>query len=424
MLIQFSVANFFSIKERQTFSMVASKSTELEETHTFVAPISGGRSEMHLLRSAAVYGANAAGKTNLMLAMDKMHEVVIESASDRVRGEALPVTPFALDAKTRTAPSEFEMHFIVDEVRYQYGFTATKERVVDEWLIAYPRGRGQHWFSREWSSENKAHKWGFSASFAGKKNLWQDATRDNALFLSTAVQLNSKQLLPLYDWFKKSARPNSVQEMALFGPGAALLASIEKEKILKFLKVADLGIHDLRIQEQDLVSSNVLSGNMPEDLRRALSENMKGEKFLKITTAHLDTEGKPVTFHFGAESAGTKKIVTSSGLWIDALENGRTVFVDELHESLHVELVKFLVNFFHRDQTNPHNAQLIFTTHETSLLNQEFLRRDQIWFCEKNETSATVLYPLTDFHPRKWRENLELAYLSGAYGAVPYIRDA
>ena len=421
MLIEFSVANFYSIKERQTFSMVASKGNELEETHTFLAPISGGRDEIRLLRSAAVYGANAAGKTTLLFAMDVMHQVVLGSASDLVSKDDVPVTPFALDAKTRKMPSEFEMHFIVDKVRYQYGFTATQKRVVDEWLIAYPHGRGRHWFSRAWSSKRNEHEWEFGAFFTGEKKLWQGATRDNALFLSTAVKFNSKQLQPVYDWFANNAHSIKDQSMTLAGSMVDILASTETKKVLDFTKAADLGIHDLHMQERDLDTSN-LPANMPENIRQAISENLQDEKVWEMHTVHLDAAGEHVRFPVGAESAGTNKIISFSGLWIDALEKGYAILVDELHHNLHVELVKFLVNLFHQEQTNPRNAQLIFTTHETSLLNQEFLRRDQIWFCEKSEKDETTLYPLTDFHPRKGRENLELGYISGVYGAVPYIR--
>ena len=421
MLIEFSVANFMSIKERQTISMVASKSTELVDTHTFDAPVSAGGAGVKLLRSAAIYGANAAGKTNLLLAIRNMREIVTKSALEKHRGDPLPTKPFSLDAKMRNAPGEFEIHFIVEGVRYQYGFSATQERVIEEWLIAYPRNRAQRWFDRKWSPKNRTYQWGFSAFLTGEKNIWKKTTRENALFLSTAVQLNSQQLQPLYDWFKGAKFLFDVLDQNL-RISISLYDKGKKGKVLDFLKAADLDIDDLRVEEKNF-SRNDLPENMPKQMEQAILEEMKGKAIYEIETVHLDTDGKPVVFDLADESSGTMKIFAFAGYWIEALENGGVIFIDELHDHLHFNLIKFLVKWFHSNETNPHNAQLVFTTHETSQLNQEFMRRDQIWFCEKNKNSATVVYPLSDFRPRKGRENLELGYLSGAYGALPYIRE-
>ena len=136
----------------------------------------------------------------------------------------------------------------------------------------------------------------------------------------------------------------------------------------------------------------------------------------------MDADERIENFDFEDESDGTQKLFSLAGPWIDSLDNGYVLFIDELHDNLHPLLVQFLVKLFHNTETNPNNAQLVFTTHETSILNQKVFRRDQIWFCEKDEDHATRLYPLTDFSPRKGRENLELAYLSGRYGALPYVR--
>ena len=126
---------------------------------------------------------------------------------------------------------------------------------------------------------------------------------------------------------------------------------------------------------------------------------------------------------FDDESDGTQKFFSFAGPWLDTLKKGYVLVIDELHDSLHPNMVKYLVDLFHNKETNPNNAQLIFTTHETSILNQDVFRRDQIWFCEKDDEQATSLYPLTDFSPRKDRENIELGYLSGRYGALPFIRN-
>ena len=422
MLIEFSVANFKSIKKRQTFSLVASKSAELADTHTFNAPMGAGKGGIKLLRSAAIYGANAAGKSNLLDALKVMGEMVTKSAGEKFRGDIVPVTPFMLDAGTRIVPSEFEIQFIAEGVRYQYGFSATPERIVDEWLMAYPRNRAQHWFKRIWMEKKGAYQWEFGAFLTGEKNLWKKSTRDNALFLSTAVQLNSQQLQPVHDWFANNTHLSGA--LGLYPDLVASLAEkIGKGKVLNFLKAADLDIDDLNMKKRKLGQDD-LSSDISEPVQRLLLKEMEGTPVYEITSVHKDTDGKPVKFDFDDESDGTRRMFGFAGYWIDALEMGRVVFIDELHEHLHLQLVKYLVRLFHDNKTNPYNAQLVFTTHETALLNQEIMRRDQIWFCERNQQRETAVYPLTDFHPRKGRENLELGYLSGAYGALPYIREA
>jgi uncharacterized protein len=415
-LIEFSVANFRSLRDRQTFSLAKAKGDELAETNSFTTQ---AFNEFKLLRSAAIYGPNAGGKSNFLRAMQAMQKVVLTSAANLQRGDKLPVTPFRLSHKTNHSPSEFEVIFIANRVRYQYGFTATEERIHEEWLLAYPKGRPQRWFGREWNEQSHHYNWEFGAHLAGEKLLWQKSTRDNALFLSTAVQLNSEQLQSIYDWFNKL----HMAHIAGWSPGfsAQLCKKEEKTQIMNFLRAADTDIYDISIEKKPF-DIDALPGEIPEQVKTFFASEMQDKQMLNIKTMHKDDNGKSVTFDLDEESDGTKKLFSFAGPWIDALANGAVLFIDELHDNLHPRLVRFLVELFHSNATNPHNAQLIFSTHETSILNQEALRRDQIWFCEKDKLQATTLYPLTDFSPRKGRENLELAYLSGRYGALPYIR--
>lgn len=417
MLIEFSVANFRSLRERQTFSLAKAKGGELAAANTFKVQAAN---EYELLRSAAIYGPNAGGKSNFLLALKTMKRIVLESATSQQRGDKLPVTPFRLSNTTLNTPSEFEVMFIVDQVRYQYGFTATAERIHEEWLLAYPKGRPQRWFGRDWNEAKQHYDWELGGSLAGEKQLWQKSTRDNALFLSTAVQLNSEQLQPIYDWFKTTLR---LANIGGWSPGfsASLCEKTEKAQVMDFLRAADLDIEDIVVEKKPF-DVEALPDDMPEQLRSAIAGDMKDKQFFDIKTVHKGDDGKPVTFDFKDESDGTQKLFAFAGPWIDSLAHGYVLFIDELHDNLHPSLVQFLVQLFHSNETNPRNAQLIFTTHETSILNQEVFRRDQIWFCEKDKQQATVVYPLTDFSPRKGRENLELAYLSGRYGALPYVR--
>lgn len=417
MLIELSVANFRSFRETQTFSLVKGRGEEMAETNTFEA---GAVNPFRLLRSAAVYGPNASGKSNLLLALSTMERIVLQSATSMQRGDKLPVTPFRLSPETRNQPSEFEVMFLVDGVRYQYGFAATADRVHEEWLLAYPKGRAQRWFSRVWDAEAKQYDWELGSNLAGEKQLWQKSTRGNALFLSTAVQLNSEQLQPVFDWFKSTLR---VSNVGGWGPSFSALQceSSHKKEVMDFLRAADLNIDDVLVESKPF-DRDALPEDMPESLREVIPGDLEGKKVINIRTVRKGADGESVVFDFEEESDGTQQLFSFAGPWLDSLANGYVLFIDELHDSLHPHLVQFLVQLFHDPETNPENAQLIFTTHETSILNQEVFRRDQIWFCEKNKGQATELFPLTDFSPRKGRENLEAAYLSGRYGALPFVR--
>jgi len=417
MLIEMNVTNFRSFREQQTFSLTKGKGNELQATNVFK---SNTTKSIELMRSAVIYGPNAGGKSNFLLALQAMRSVVLESAVRSQRGDKLPVVPFRLNPKSILRPSEFEVTFIVDGIRYQYGFSATYERIHEEWLLAYPKGRAQRWFGRVWDTDSQQYEWELGNNLTGEKQLWQKSTRENALFLSTAVQLNSEQLQPIFDWFKKTLRMANVGG---WSPefSASICEQEQKSLVMDFLRAADLNIEDILVEKKPFDTQS-LPADMPQSLRKFIADDLKDKQVINIQTVHTGNDGKPVVFDLDDESDGTRKLFAFAGPWIDALANGFVLFIDELHDNLHPQLVKFLVQLFHNDETNPNNAQLIFTTHETSILNQEVFRRDQIWFCEKDDNQATTLYPLTDFSPRKGRENLELAYLSGRYGALPYIR--
>ena len=336
-------------------------------------------------------------------------------------GDTIPVVPFRLNAETEKATTEFEATFVADGVRYQYGFTATMQRIHEEWLFAYPNGRSQKWLGRAWNETTSEYEWEKCAALTGQKQLWQDSTRENALFLSTAVQLNCKQLQPAYDWFKKTLRMANVAGWTPSFTASLCKDADQRERIMEFLKAADFDIQSVLV-ESEKMSAKHLPDDMPEDLKSALLAQMSDNEVFDIKTVHQTSDGRSVSFEFEDESDGTQKFFAFAGPWLDALKNGYVLAIDELHDNLHPKMVQFLVQLFHNAETNPKNAQLIFTTHETSILNQDVFRRDQIWFCEKDLSQASRLFPLTDFSPRKGRENLEANYLAGRYGALPYLR--
>lgn len=421
MLIEFSVSNFKSIRARQTLSLTASK---LKESDALKQNCFSNSTvtDVALLRSCAIYGPNASGKTNLLLALRQMSWIVEESATKGKQGDELPVAPFSLDVSYREAPTEFEVIFVSHGVRYQFGFSATKERIIEEWLIAFPKGRAQHWYARQWDKKKKDYRWKIGSSLLGQKQLWMESTRSNALFLTTSIQLNSQQMFPVYDWFHTTLRMAGIR-----GLGPEITVSLCKDqsykaRVLDFLKAADIDIDDLIIKKKQFDSGD-LPDNIPDSIRSELCKKLEGKEIIdQLNTVHRDNTGMPVKFDLDDESEGTRRLFSFAGPWLDTLEKGYVLFVDELHDNLHPKLVQFLVRLFHSDKTNPKNAQLVFTTHETSILSGEIFRRDQIWFCEKDKTQATKLYSLTDFSHRT-RENLEMAYMAGRFGALPFTRE-
>ena len=420
-LVEFSVRNFRSIAEEVTLSMVKASGNELQETNTFV-PSTKKKRQLELLRTSTIYGPNAAGKSNIIKALDTMQTLIVQSHIITQRGDKLPITPFMLDEKYKHEPSTFELIFIQDGVQYQYGFSADENVVYEEWLYAFPEGRAQKWFIRSYDSHRQKISMEYGSKFTGSKKLWESATRNNALYLSTALHLNSIQLQPVYDWFKQKLRVLS-SPSEIWHPGFTYSLyedEAQKQKVLDFLKVADLDIADLDIEEKPF-DPEVLPEDMPSELREKIVDDLKNKKMKRAYSIHKDLQGNEVRFNIDRdESDGTKKFISFIGPWIDTLQNGYVLIIDELHDNFHPLMVRFLIGLFHDNKTNPKNAQLLFTSHETSLLSQKIFRRDQVWFCEK-KNKATKLFSLVEFKPRKNVTDIEKAYLSGRYGALPFF---
>ena len=408
MLVEFSVTNFRSIRDKQTLSMVKGKGHEHEATHTFKPTAPGSET---LLKSAAIYGANAAGKSNIIKAISTMRKMVVESAKGQL-GDKLPVTPFMFDPETPKQPSEFEIIFIQDNVRYQYGFSATEERIWSEWLFAYPKGRSQRWFERNYDPETGDYTWHLDTNLKGEKKVWKDSTRDNALFLSTAVQLNAVALSVVFLFLDKISGLDVELHQKILMLAAMGNPEIKTEVVL-MLKKSGIKVDDISCPSQDDIMKEVNKVGF-----LGLSEaNELRSKIIFHKIILNESYETPIE----EESDGTRKMLLFCCLVWVKLATGGQMIIDEINNSLHPRLVQYLISIFNSNFYNKKNAQLIFTTHETSVLDQDVFRRDQIWFCEKDENHATRLYSLLDFKPRKGYENLEAAYLAGRYGAVPVI---
>jgi hypothetical protein len=411
MLIEFRVTNFRSIRGEQTLSMVAAKDSSHATTN--ITP-TGLPAIPNVTRSAVVYGANAAGKSNLMAALAFMREVVAISATQLVEGQRFNCQPFKLNKQSAKAPSEFELTFLIDGIRYQYGFKLNCERVVEEWLLVYKTAKAQQWFRRTIKGSKDAYE--FSVHFTGKRKLWEESTRANALFLSTATQLNSELLRPVFLWITQGMNVIRAGMQPLFDFTIAMAKDAAgKGELLRFLEAADLSIIDfsLELKKMQEVGVSFGPGKLPAQTIQEVEKPFV--RFVHRSDKEL------ASFEMHEESLGTQRLFAFAGPILDVLHNGRALAVDELDGSLHPLMVRYLVKLFH-SELNKHGAQLIFTTHDTSLLDQSLFRRDQIWFVEKDRSQATRLYPMTDFSPRK-NEALERGYLAGRYGALPFLSD-
>lgn len=412
MLIQFRVENHRSVRDEQTLSMIAAPLGDKDDAR-LIRP--KGLSEA-LLPAVALYGANASGKSNVIGALAFMHTAT--QASHRLwdPGGGTPREPFALSKKA-DEPSLYEMDILVQDIRYRYGFVISTEAIEEEWLFAWPRGKKQIWFEREGS---KIH---FGKHLRGENETIRALTRKNSLFLSAAAQNNHAMLMPISAWLaglKVRSPRQGLSYIADSAEGALIAVREEGTKtwvrdyftaVLRIVQAADTGIKDFRLEPTTLA-------------QRDGARQAKGR--LELWFRHEADDEKRAWLHVGAESDGTVMLLHLATQVVLVLSAGGVLCIDELDASLHPMLAVELLRIFQDPKRNPLGAQLIFTTHDTNLLGnlsgEPALRRDQIWFTEKDQTGATKLYPLTDFHPRK-EENLERGYLQGRYGAIPFLGD-
>lgn len=424
MLIELKVANFRSIREEQTFSLVASNhETDLPEC--IIERELPGLSGVRFLKGAALYGANASGKSNVIQALEFLATFVRLSATKIEPGDLTKAEPFRLDGESARKPSKFEITFVAEGVRYLFALSVTPERVVDEYLVAYPKGSPQRWYRRQYNEETCSYTWARpSTGFKLDKSL-QEKTRENSLFLSVAPQFNHAQLTPVFNWFKNGLRflPLRADVLLHHGFTAELIAKpSHRDRIIGLLQSADIGVNDARIEER-AVNIDEFRQILPASTfaRLEADGSLSGSKEVKVSLIHRGDGVDAVALDYeDEESAGTRRFFSLVGPWIDILEEGYTVLVDELETSLHPLLVCELLNLVFCNETNPKGAQIVFSTHNPALLDTTLMRRDQIWFTEKSPAGSTHLYPLTDYQPRK-NEALAKGYLAGRYGAVPYL---
>lgn len=381
-----------------------------------------GGTPLSVLPVAAVFGANGSGKSNVLKVMDDMRWQVLHSFRHGDPAGGIARRPFLLDQSGRASPTRFEIDIVLDGVRHEYGFTFDDERVLEEWAFRYPKGRAVLLFKREESHVD------VGSVERLKSRAVLELLRDNALYLSTAAAANHPVLLPLYQWFNRNlliveADSRPFRQMITT---QMLNDKRHRENVLALLQAADLGVTgakkhalDPDIQERLRRVVHILSGvdGDPE------SDDILTFEELGVRLTHRGIDGE-VELEAEDESLGTRVWFGLIGPVVHALESGSVFLADELDASLHPALVTELVRLFQSPVTNPRRAQLVFNSHDPSLLGDaigdRLLGRDQIWFTEKRNDGSTKLYPLVDLGPRK-QEAIGKRYLAGRYGGTPIL---
>ena len=434
MLIEFSVSNYRSFRDEVTLSMVASPlktgDGELDTRNQFAAP-----GDINLLTCAAIYGANASGKSNLISALEFVQRFVRNSHESTKQTGGIPVEPFRLSTRTESAPSTFELVFVLGEQHYRYGFQVTKDVVVSEWLHLVPeREKGNDpkedgdevvLFERDQDSIS------LHEAFEEEGGILPERTRPNALFLTVVTQFNGETAQRISDWF------GSI-EIASHWASLKLLMRLSTEQMISdsaYLKAVeaivsrlDLGIESMQVE--DWIPSPIdLPDSTPEELGAMLGAAQKlveqsGKKHVRTVHRKFGNEGQPVeseVFDLDLhESQGTEKLFSLAGPLVKALGLGRVIVIDELDASMHPLLTREIVSLFTVASDDSNGAQLIFATQDTNLLDPRLLRRDQIWFAEKDRQGASHLYSLVDFKIEN-DAHFERDYIQGRYGAIPYL---
>jgi uncharacterized protein len=402
-MIEFSVGNYRSFKDVVTFSMVAApiqhEDGEIDRNNVFAIA-----KDINLLKSAAIYGANASGKSNLIRAISFVHNFILNSAVGKRVKDPIDTEVYKLSKDAETEPSYFEIIFAIGTTRYRYGFEVDRSSVKSEWLYQTLSTQELKLFTRE---EKEIE---VSDNFQEGKEL-SKKTRANALFLSVAAQFNGDISTRIIDWFDKLVvildLDDEIEYITM--TDEIMFNDERRQSLIDLVRTLDLGIEDIQIV---MTPFEEVAGLFSHEIKTAHWRYNSDGKKLSLEQFDLNKE----------ESAGTQRLYQLSGLLINLLEDGGVLIIDELDSRLHPLITFAIVKLFNSPKTNPNNAQLIFTTHDTNLLSSNLFRKDQVWFTEKNRYGATDLYSLIEYKISE-QSSFEQDYIAGKYGAVPFIGD-
>lgn len=380
MVLEIALTNFFSINEKITLDLQAAniqtKEARVLDGNTFSV------GNERLLKTVAIYGANASGKSNIIKAVKAAVDMILDSHNYN-EGDSFGFKPFKFGRND--IPSEFYIRFIVNGIEHEYSFSCTRDEIITESLYYYPKGRKALIFSRdERKAGGKKEKYEFTTVIRRPMDVASNTSR-KTLFLSRASQMDREKAKEIYRWFNDqlvfSYRGNaSVATDRFLGDN--------KDAVLRVLKAAD----------SDIVEFTYKDG--------------------ELTTFHRRNPSLPFDFNT-EESEGTKILFRIMLTVMDVVRNNKVMFLDEVETSLHTRLVEYLINLFH----NSRSAQLVFTTHNTHLLDMTRFRKDQIFFVNKRDDGSSDLYSLFDYKDFREKMDLEKAYLQGRFDAVPYVNE-
>ena len=424
MLIDFTVENYRSIREPQTLSLMATSAKELDQNVFLLER----EPKIRLLKSAVIYGANASGKSNLLRAMGTML-AYIHNATNLKVGDPIPYyDPFRLDPAYAEKPTRFEMEFVVEAVRYRYFVSFRRNKVEEEGLYFYPKKVESCLFHRK-----NGKPIVFGDYLKGPQRVIENQLIDNTLFLSKAANSKNEMVEFIYrhitENFIIDMNTASGKYFYLTVSTSQLLGNRKNtfynEFVQKLLQTADSSLEKFEIRKKKTSSYQLeLPKDIPEDFNQFINDLFS----YKITTSHKISHSygdDVVSFNLADESDGTQKTFELAGMLLLSITRGATLIIDELNNSLHPIITRFIIEMYCNKKTNPNNAQLIFATHDVTLLDSKQFRRDQIWFTEKDNNGQTNLFSLSEFDSKEVRKDTPFGrwYLSGRFGAVPIVND-
>ncbi len=418
MLLEFSVENFKSFASEQSLSLVASG---LSDGHQDRIAIVEGAQTLQVLTSAIIMGKNGSGKSSLVEAMRFCRDFILSSAAEGQQGQAIATVFHRLDPALSNGSSSFRILFSMNKNIYQYSFTVTSTHVTYENLeISDKTQRFRKMFSREYIASDERYDYSFGEALRGDKTTWKSATRSNSLFLSTANQLNSESLREPFDWFMTYFRSvDAVGNGFTNYTSRQCQNSTNKRNVIEFLRALDIDVHDIKIEEEEVLET-LTSALNSDFLSRLVKSDPNFSRLQRVKFIHKGANDSHTALDIAEESTGTRALFGLAGPMFDSLAHGYCLVIDEINTSLHPLVLHRLIELFSNPKINKKRAQLVFTSHDTSILKDSYFRRDQIWFVDKESDGKSNIVPLSDYTPRKG-EALDRGYLGGRYGGVPFI---
>lgn len=416
MLIEFSFENYRSYRDENTLSLVAAKIKESEPKIDQINVVRVSE-KLELLKIAAILGANAGGKSNVVHAFRFMKRLVLDSSKDSRSNENIRVESFLLDEKTENKESYFQVIFLLEGKQYRYGFTVNKKSILTEWLYAVPTTKEAMLFQRD------GDKIKTSRDYFGEGKGLEKLTRPNALFLSVVSQFNGETANKVYNWFTDVGIVSGLNDVSQQRfTNRQFIEGGMRDRMIEMITGDDVGIIDM---DGERVPVSIEDLDLPAELKPLVEKSNNLTQY-KILAFHkkwkVDGSITKTAFPIEQESDGTQKLFYLSGPIIDILENGKVLVIDEIEARLHPNMTINLIKTFQSELLNPRNAQLIFTTHESNILSKKILRRDQFWFAKKGQKGESILYPLSDFKLRNDKA-IEKDYLAGVFGSIPILSD-